>query len=68
MLTSYSLLKTKIVHINYLLIGSKSEKWVRSGFYDPQTKVTRVFDINSIAGVFTAEAYAILQALLILVL
>ncbi|RVE41320.1 hypothetical protein evm_014034 [Chilo suppressalis] len=43
--------------------GSKCEKWVRSGFFDPQAKICKVFDLNRTACVFTAEAYAILQAL-----
>lgn len=44
--------------------GSKSLDFVAAAFYDPQKKVTKSYKIDSICSIFTAEAYAIYQALL----
>lgn len=43
--------------------GSKLEKSVGSAFYDPQSKNGKGFRLQDFATIFTAEAFAILQAL-----
>lgn len=42
--------------------GSKSESHVRSAVYDPQTKFAQSFVLSTTCSIFTAEAYAVLQA------
>ncbi|KAG7311010.1 hypothetical protein JYU34_003863 [Plutella xylostella] len=44
--------------------GSKSADRVTSAFYDPQNKSTKCFKLDSKCSIFTAESYAIYQALL----
>lgn len=44
--------------------GTKSINYVAAAFYDPQKKVTKSYQIDSVCSIFTAEAYAIYQALL----
>ncbi|KAL0820413.1 hypothetical protein ABMA28_006290 [Loxostege sticticalis] len=44
--------------------GSKTKDFVRCGWYDSQLKCKQVMNLDCNASIFTAEAYAILQALL----
>lgn len=44
--------------------GSKSTLGVKSGYYDPQLKITRTYQIDTNCSIFTAESYAIYRALM----
>lgn len=44
--------------------GSKGEGYVRCAVYNPQTKLSQSFLLQDICSIFTAEAYAVYQALL----
>lgn len=46
--------------------GSKGENYCRSAIYDPQTGYSRSFTIHNVCSIFTAEAYAIFEALKLL--
>lgn len=58
-------LSTICENINYKLYtdGSKSINGVTSAYYDPQRKLTKCFKIDDNCTIFTAECYAIYQAL-----
>ncbi|XP_048487226.1 uncharacterized protein LOC125490870 [Plutella xylostella] len=44
--------------------GSKSLNSVKSGYYDPQNKTTKCFNLDQNCSIYTAEAYAIYQTLM----
>lgn len=43
--------------------GSKADSHVRSAVYDPQTKFVQSFRLHDVCSIFTAEAYAVFEAL-----